>query len=274
MLMGSAIIPMAVEEPRVSSRQGLDAACRATPWLVTVGFSLTFATLHAKEVRVAKVMRKNMRKVKVTASQVMKPAAALVGINVVLMAIWTAVAPFEYRRTPVNGSTDEFGRPTQSYGSCELPRDPDDPRKTWWVGIMFVALIATVNFGKLSVAMFQVYKTRHIETEYSEAKFVGLSMVSIVQAWLIGIPLVLAARGSPTGLFIIVSALLFIMCQSILDVNIRAEGVLPEGVEEEADPSREGTDTKERDAQLDDRAEIGECSGGHGTDDDQFRRRE
>lgn len=219
LLMGSAIIPLGLQEPGVS-HAGLDVACNLTPWLITVGFSLMFSALFAKEIRIAKLMlNKDIRRIKVTAVQVMKPALILVGANAIIMAVWMGVAPFSYDRRDVGGSVDAFGRPTKSRGMCVLPPDPADPegQGTWWVGTMFVALVAAVNGCAMLSALYQVYLTRRIKTEFSESKFITLSMMSIFQAFLVGIPLIVVGRSNgPTAMYVLVSVLIFIVCQSIL----------------------------------------------------------
>jgi hypothetical protein len=43
LLMGSAIIPLTIDDGWLS--QGADAACMATPWLISIGWSLTFSAL-------------------------------------------------------------------------------------------------------------------------------------------------------------------------------------------------------------------------------------
>jgi len=215
-LMGLAIVPLGIEEP--ASSLGLDAACMAIPWLVTVGFSLTFSALYAKTLRVNMILkRKDLRRVKVDASQVMRSAAILVCLNVVIMTLWNAIAPLKYYRTPTGGE-DEFGRTTSSAGMCLLSPDPNDldSGSAWWVGKLFFGIIIAVNGLMLVAAMYQVHRARNINTEFSESKYVKLSMFSIVQAWLIGIPLLIIGRESPEGFYVVTSTVLFIMCESIL----------------------------------------------------------
>lgn len=216
LLMGLAIVPLGIEEPQASSQLALDVACMSSVWLVTVGFSLTFSALYAKTLRINMIMkRKDLRRVKVEAGQVMRPAAMLVCLNAAIMTIWNIAAPLRYYREPT-GSVDEYGRVTSSVGMCSLPRDPNDPDKNWWVGILFIVIIAVVNGSMLAAALYQEQRAKRIETEYSESKFVKLSVLSIVQAWLVGIPLLFIGRDSPSGMYMVTSTILFIMCESIL----------------------------------------------------------
>uniref|UniRef100_A0A7S4K3F0 G-protein coupled receptors family 3 profile domain-containing protein n=1 Tax=Odontella aurita TaxID=265563 RepID=A0A7S4K3F0_9STRA len=227
LLMGMAIIPLGMQEGPsagqaeldAATQASLDAACGAIPWLITVGFSLTFSALFAKEIRIAKLMlKKDMRRMQVSAAHVMKPALVLVGLNAIIMAVWTGVAPFSYKRLNTEGIVDKYGRPTQSIGMCVLPPDPNgDPNGVWWVGVMFLCLVAVMNVTALFLALRQVYLTRSIQTEFSESKFITLSMVSIAQAFLCGTPMiVLGFSEGPATMFLLVSILVFIVCQSIL----------------------------------------------------------
>ena len=66
------------------------------------------------------------------------------------------------------------------------------------------------------LANFQAYQARNISTEYSESKWIAFSMVSILQAMMIGAPILILASTDPTASFIVWSMLIFVICMSIL----------------------------------------------------------
>ena len=153
----------------------------AFPWLLSVGFSTIFAALFAKVWRLNKVMThaQSLRRVKVKVKDVLMPFFVLMGTNLILLVLWTVVSPRVWVRT----DPDENYK---SYGYCES----GDAAK------VFLGLIAVVNIAALVLANVQAFRARNISTEFSESFWIGMVMVCILQALVLGIPLLIIVDNS------------------------------------------------------------------------------
>jgi 7 transmembrane sweet-taste receptor of 3 GCPR len=52
------------------------------------------------------------------------------------------------------------------------------------------------------------YRTRNIATEYNESRFIGLTIAAILQAWSMGIPVLIIVHGIPSGSFFVKAGLI------------------------------------------------------------------
>lgn len=86
-IMGVSIVPMGLDDS-VTSIEGASVACMVTPWLVVVGFSLTFAALFSKVWRLNRLMKgaASFRRVTVTTGDVMRPLVGLLVLDVILLS--------------------------------------------------------------------------------------------------------------------------------------------------------------------------------------------
>jgi len=109
-IMGSSIIPLSIDDEHISE-DGCNMGCMAAPWLGSTGFALIFAALFSKTWRVNRLFHHpQMRWVKLSAFDVMKPLLLLLLLNVAVLAVWTAFSPLEWSREVT--TEDAFGRPT------------------------------------------------------------------------------------------------------------------------------------------------------------------
>jgi len=65
LLMGSAIIPLSIDDE--NSQRAADIACMCSPWLINIGFTISFSALFAKTWRLNKILlsKNGLRRVKV-----------------------------------------------------------------------------------------------------------------------------------------------------------------------------------------------------------------
>lgn len=125
-------------------------------------------------------------------------------MNVSILLSWTIVAPLEWDRH-VRSTTDTFGRPVESYGIC-----------TNEDALPFVILLITANLLTLVTANFWSYKTRNIETEYHESRFIAIAMASVLQAWCMGIPILIMVWDNPQAKFFVCIGIVFVTCAALL----------------------------------------------------------
>lgn len=204
LLMGLAIIPLTIDL-RVTDQKGADAACMAVPWLLAVGFSLTFSALFTKTYRINQLMGSAARfkRLTVTATDVVKPMIILLILNFIVLIVWTMVDPRQ--RTLVVVTKDPFGRNEETYGMCSS----DHP-------VIFATILCVINLGSLLFALLQAYRARNISTEFQESNYIFMAMTLVLLASFIGIPVMIIAQDNTAAYYFVAAGLLFVVCASVL----------------------------------------------------------
>ena len=124
--------------------------------------------------------------------------------NMALLLAWTIADPLLWER--VDTGRTEAGV-LLSYGRCASLKN---------VSSILIGLVAAVNIVALLFANVLAYLTRLLEVAFNESKFVGLAMASILQATLIGLPLLFLADANPVARYVVRSVLVFVICMSVL----------------------------------------------------------
>lgn len=205
-LMGSAVIPMSLQEP--VGQNGLDRACMAVPWLLSVGFVTSFSALFSKTWRLNKICQSGqfLRRIIVHPKDVMMPFVVMMALNIGLLVVWTIVSPLRWDRLPVD-NFDQFGRSVESYGTC---RAGDGVPVA-----AFVLPIVAVNLSALLFSSYQAYCSRVLPTDFSESTYLGLSMASLLETFFLGVPMLFIDTESPSTMFIVRSVLVCLSCLAI-----------------------------------------------------------
>jgi hypothetical protein len=88
----------------------------------------------------------------------------------------------------------------------------------YWIAHPLVASPThyAVNFSVLAIACWQAVEARNIESEFSEAKFIGLAVFSMSQAFLTGIPIVAVVRDIPEAFYLVLTFLIIVLCMVTL----------------------------------------------------------
>lgn len=203
LFMGASIIPLIIDRG-VASEQGCDAACIAFPWLLAVGFSITFASLFTKTHRVNQIFKNaaSFKRVKISALDVAKPMLVLIGANILVLSLWTALAPPHYDTITV--TEDQFDRPTETFGFCVS----DSP--------VYLAILGAINAGVLIFSVYEAYSARSISTEFSESEYIFKILVLILLVFFIGIPVLVIARDNPAAYAFVFAGIIFTVCCSVL----------------------------------------------------------
>jgi len=201
-LMAAGIYPLNIDDENTSDR-GCSIACMATPWFIGCGFSVSFSSLLAKTIRINRLFgaATKFARITVTVKDVMKPFVAFTSVNVVLLLIWTLVNPLVFVRHEISI--------TSSFGICE-------PKYKSGVRLIPIVLFGVLNCCTLVVANIQAYRARRISDEYSESKFVFISLVSILQAVVLGAPVAFITVEHPRIFTCVVSSFVFIITTTLL----------------------------------------------------------
>jgi len=133
--------------------------------------------------------------------------------NIIVLACWTAFAPLTYQRFDQPG-TDDWNRVIATFGTCVSASEEGD--RTYGF-VPFLAIICLLNLGLLILANMQAYHARTIQTEYSESKYIGVIMASILQSFLLGAPIIGLLWNIPRALYIVL--VMLITCVSMFVLN-------------------------------------------------------
>jgi Receptor family ligand binding region/7 transmembrane sweet-taste receptor of 3 GCPR len=208
-IMALTIIPLSMQGEEPSSR--LDVACMSIPWLFFVGFVISSSALFSKAWRLNHLLAaaQRMRRIQMGIYDVMTPFLAMLMLNLVLLLAWTFVAPRSYHRIPVDDNFDIFGRYQETTGLCQSHES--DPSAYY-----FAVPLLVVNASSVGFACYQSYKASDLPIEFSESKHLAVSTAFLLEAFLLGCPIVVISRRDPTAYFIVQCLLLFALCMSIL----------------------------------------------------------
>jgi hypothetical protein len=201
-IFGSSIIPMGIDDG-VASVEACSMACMATPWLLVLGWTIVFAALFSKLVRMCMVFNSaaHFRRVTVTEKDVLHYLAILLACNLVLLLVWTFVTPLKWTRVQTSR--------TESYGKCIATGN----RVAWHI---IISLVTVVNGIALIMANVQAYRARRISTEYGESRYIAMAMLSILQVVVVGIPILFLVDNNPVARHFMQCSMAFVICISIL----------------------------------------------------------
>ena len=115
-----------------------------------------------------------------------KPMAAIMLVDVALLSAWTGSDPLTYVRSRSSTDYDAYSYPLRSHGMCSS--------KTAW---NFVAPLLSLHVLLLIYANYTAYTTRNVKSDYQEAKWVALSMVSQFQILVLAIPVLIMVADEP-----------------------------------------------------------------------------
>lgn len=125
-------------------------------------------------------------------------------LNFVVLLAWTLVTPLKWTRTPLE-TTDVFDRAITLYGSCSN----ED-------ALPFYIVIVVLNVGFLTLANWWAFKSRNIETEYRESRYIAISMASVLQAWCMGVPILIVVQEYPIAKFFVEAVIVFVTALVVL----------------------------------------------------------
>lgn len=166
----AAIFTLSWDESYGWSGEQLDLLCTLTPWFFFVGHLLMFSALFTKLWRVDQVLQFSRKKVKVI--QVMGPLTLLLLAAVAVLTVWTVLNRFVWERTLIGEA------PAETYGECTSDH---------WE-IYFLVLAGLIVFSKIVTAGL-AWKTCDIPQDFSDASSVFYAISAHLQAWFIGVPI-------------------------------------------------------------------------------------
>lgn len=188
LISSSTIVALAQED----DGDGPVQACMVIPWTYSVGFCITFGTLFAKIRRIFLIFRNanECRRNIVGAKETMAVIFYILAVDIAILIIWTVVDPLTWYREVT--STDQFGSPLESVGYCNCD---------YW--LVWAGLIFGLHFLLMGVACYMCYASRDIDTRFSEGKYLSIAMMSNLQIFVVGVPILVIIGTDPqTGFFV------------------------------------------------------------------------
>jgi hypothetical protein len=76
----------------------------------------------------------------------------------------------------------------------------------------------SVNLCVLATACWQAYEARDIKSEFAEARYIAMTVFSLTQGFLTGLPIVAVARDTPETFYLILTVLVFGVCAVVLSL--------------------------------------------------------
>jgi len=173
----------------------------AWPWMFTCGFSFSFAALFSKIWRINKIFHNpQFRRITVKEKDVLKPFFVMFSANVIVLLAWQLVDPLMWMREEKNEN--------HSFGKCV-------PYRSSTASIVFISVLAAINFLALVLANFQAFRARKIDDEFSESKYIAVSLGSILQLAIITLPLSFLIQDNPPARYLVYSSVAFIVAMSL-----------------------------------------------------------
>jgi uncharacterized protein YhhL (DUF1145 family) len=173
------------------------------PWLLSTGFTLSFAALFSKLWRINRLFNATpgIRRIVVRQQDVLAPFVVLFTLNLGLLLGWTIADPLRWERFEVEGQA------WNTYGRCGGGT----------VSVVMLSLLAAVNVGALLMACSQAYLARNISDEFSESKYIGIAIYGWFQILVVGVPILfLIGSDNPVARYFLQVLLIFIVSMSML----------------------------------------------------------
>jgi len=174
------------QEPRF-----LDDACAVFPWFISLGYILIYGSLFMKLWRINRLLQGVRTKVDV--KQVAWPFIALVGITVIILSVWTSTDRWQWERVLV----DENEPQGETIGQCTSENDT-----------AYTAALTGVMVVTTMLAGFMAYKTKDVDSRFSESSWIFTTIVLQFQVLVVGIPILIIVRQQSPDAFYLTCVLL------------------------------------------------------------------
>lgn len=131
---------------------------------------------------------------------VLSPFLLLFGTNAAALVVWTIIDQPHWVRLPIDGDSPSLNLMEEStYGLCESEHTK-----------IYLGIIIGTNFVMMMISIVQAYECRKITTEYGESLWIGSSVVTIAQVWMIGLPLFWLLNKNPEAVFLTKVGIIFV----------------------------------------------------------------
>ncbi len=117
--------------------------------------------------RIKKIVQSaaKFKRIKLTATDVMKPMIALLFANIIVLTVWTIIDPRQVETNVIN--FDQWDRTIETKSFCSSEHQT-----------IFLSILIIINLGSLAFTLIQAFQARKISTEFNESNYIFVAMVS------------------------------------------------------------------------------------------------
>ena len=190
--------------------------CNIRPFLLSIGFTLSFGALFAKTFRIYLVFRDPWtRKRAAKDRKLFAIIGVLLAYDIVVMVLWVSVNPLALVRSLLNYNPEEFTEDIYCY--CA----PSSSASSGATSVNFLAWIALVTLPKailLAFGIFLVIQTGKIKAEFfRDAKYTGIAIFGVMIASGFGVPTALLTMlFFQTNITYIVASVTILSCSYLI----------------------------------------------------------
>ncbi|CAB9501560.1 expressed unknown protein [Seminavis robusta] len=211
------ILPLSLDESRGLDDGQLDAACMSVPLLVFIGHAIIYSAIFCKLWRVDQVMSAQ-RRTRIEL-QVLWPLGLVLFVIVTILIVWTAVSPWRWEHDFVSLS------PPETYGKCH-----SDNFAAFFAPLSAILMACTLLTG------FFVWRTKDISQDLSDTSTVFYLIVTQLQAWFVGLP-ILAVIGDSSVNSVYFGRILLIWVFAMAPLLIVLGSIMVSGLEPTSQPA-------------------------------------
>lgn len=149
-----------------------------------------------------------MQRIKLETFDVLVPLLVIGGANLIVLMTWNIKDPVVWVRSPIDDPPTTLDlEDVPTYGYC----NSEDYR-------VYLGLMLGINYVVSLVALVQAYECRKISTDYGESLWIGASLITVVQVWTVGWPLLKLLDDNPRAVFFVKVGVVFLttMCPLML----------------------------------------------------------
>lgn len=179
--MATAIFTLSWDESYGWNADMLTAACQATPWLVVLGHVIIYCSIFSKLWRLNQVLQFR-RRTKVNVKQVLGPFVAMVIFAIIVLSVWTALDPLTWKRRVIDDFTGE------TFGACRSDHS-----------VAFLIPLACIMVLSTTLAAFMAWKTKDVQSRFSESTWIFYTIFVQLQTLLVGIPVIVILYDESTN---------------------------------------------------------------------------
>ena len=143
---------------------------KKVPWLLVLGFITIYGALSMKLWRLDRVLQ--TRRIVVKSWHVLAPFLAMVLATILVLLTWTITDPLRWERNVIDQNSLE------SYGQCQSQHS-----------VAFLSTLAALMLISIVTAATMSWKTKDVDENFSEARWIFYAIFLQCQVLLIGIPI-------------------------------------------------------------------------------------
>jgi hypothetical protein len=202
-LVATSLVFLSFDERQGFSNKKLSRMCSAFPWFFVIGYMVMYAALFSKLWRLSKLL--SMRRRAIDVKQVLLPFCVILAASFIVLVVWQVVDPYTWVRSEINDD------PLETLGECQSRDRADDGILPYIIPLLFLFLIVC------SMTAVVAWRMKDVQAELSESKWIFFGIITHIQTWAVGIPVVIITKGvSRDAWYIIMASLAFIFPTSLV----------------------------------------------------------